>query len=165
MTTEEFRKTWLPLGAPLYRVAFRLLEDEDEAKDAVQDLFVKLLGSGDKLDKVLNPKAYAVTLMRNLCIDRIRAAKKLYSVECGMDDPKVGFLPVEPDVIASKEKLRRVLAIIQGLPDRQREVLRQRIFEEKSYEEISRDTGLIENNLRVILSMARRNIRREYEKY
>jgi RNA polymerase sigma-70 factor (ECF subfamily) len=66
--------------------------------------------------------------------------------------------------MASKEKLRRVLAIIEGLPPKQREVIRQRIFEERSYEEISQSTGLSENNLRVLLSMARKTIRSKYEK-
>ncbi len=163
MTAEDFRKTYLPLGESLYRVAFRLLEDEEEAKDAVQDLFIKLLNSGSRLDGVRNAKAYAVTLMRNMCIDRIRAASRLHTVECGADSPELSFIPVESDVIATKEKLRRVLAIIAGLPPRQREVVRQRIFEDRSYEEISRDTGLSENNLRVLLSMARKTIKREYE--
>ncbi len=163
MTDGEFRKTWLPLGAPLYRLAYSLLEDEAEAKDAVQDLFVKLLDSGSRLDSVRNPKAYAVTLMRNLCIDRIRAAKKWQAERCGPDEVKAAFLPAESDAANSREKLRRVLAIIGGLPPRQREVVRMRIFEDRSYEEISAATGLSENNLRVLLSMARKNIRKKYE--
>ena len=162
MTAELFRKTYLPLGDQLYRVAFYLLEDRQEAEDAVQDLFVKLLNSGSKLDGVKNAKAYAITLMRNMCIDRIRAASRLHQVECGEDDPEVSFISVE-SVIATKEKLRRVLAIIEGLPTKQREVVRQRIFEDRSYEEISKDTGLSENNLRVLLSIARKTIKKEYE--
>ncbi|MCR5760331.1 MAG: RNA polymerase sigma factor [Bacteroidales bacterium] len=163
MTAELFRKTYLPLGDQLYRVAFYLLEDRQEAEDAVQDLFVKLLNSGSRLDGVKNAKAYAITLMRNMCIDRIRAASRLHQVECGEDDPEVSFISVESDVIATKEKLRRVLAIIEGLPTKQREVVRQRIIEDRSYEEISRDTGLSENNLRVLLSIARKTIKKEYE--
>lgn len=164
MTAELFRKTYLPLGDSLYRVAFYLLEDEEDARDAVQDLFIKLLNSGSRLDEVKNAKAYAITLMRNMCIDRIRAASRLHQVECGEDSPELSFLMVESDVITTREKLRRVLAIIEGLPPRQHEVVRQRIFEDRSYEEISRDTGLSENNLRVLLSMARKTIRKEYEK-
>ncbi len=163
MTAELFRKTYLPLSDQLYRVAFYLLEDEEEAKDAVQDLFIKLLNSGSRLDGVNNAKAYAITLMRNMCIDRIRAASRLHQVECGEDDPEVSFISVESDVIATKEKLRRVLAIIEGLPAKQREVVRQRIFEDRSYEEISKNTGLSENNLRVLLSIARKTIKKEYE--
>lgn len=164
MTQENFRKVWLPLGDALYRVAFFILEDEADASDAVQDLYVKLLASGDKLDGVKNPKAYAITMLRNMCIDRIRTAKRMYTVSCSEDEARLDFLATEPDVLATKEKLRRVLAIIEGLPSKQREVIRQRVFEERSYQEISQSTGLSENNLRVLLSMARKTIRNEYEK-
>ena len=165
MTSEIFRKEWLSLGDSLYRVAFFILEDEADAQDAVQDLFVKLLASGDKLDPVKSPKAYCITLLRNMCIDRIRASKRFYTVSCSEDEAALDFLANEPDVLATKEKLRRVLAIIEGLPDKQREVVRQRIFEDLSYAQISRNTGLSENNLRVLLSMARKTIKNEYEKY
>ncbi len=164
MTQEKFRNDWLPLGDSLYRVAYYILEDEADARDAVQDLFVKLLSLGGKLDEVKAPKAYAITMLRNMCIDRIRTAKRFYTISCGEDESYLSFLATEPDVMASKEKLRRVLAIIEGLPPKQREVIRQRIFEERSYEEISQITGLSENNLRVLLSMARKTIRSKYEK-
>lgn len=164
MTQEKFRNDWLPLGDALYRVAYYILEDEADARDAVQDLFVKLLSLGSKLDAVKTPKAYAITLLRNMCIDRIRASKRFYTVSCSEDEPHLSFLEAEPDVMVSKEKLRRVLAIIEGLPTKQREVIRQRIFEERSYEEISQSTGLSENNLRVLLSMARKTIKSKYEK-
>ena len=42
MTREEFDRTWLPLAPGFYKVAYYLLESEAEAKDAVQEVFVKL---------------------------------------------------------------------------------------------------------------------------
>ena len=162
MTQNEFRNTWLPLSDALYRVAFYILENEADAKDAVQDFYVKLLAKNPS--GISNPRAYAISAIRNMCIDRIRAARKLFTLQCAEDAPGLDFMVNEPDVLATREKLRRVLAIIEGLPDKQREVVRQRIFEEKEYEEISRSTGLTENDLRVLLSMARKRIRQEYER-
>lgn len=163
MTQTEFRNTWLPLSDALYRVAFYMLEDESDAKDVVQDLYVKLLAKspGD----VRNPKAYAMTMLRNMCIDRIRTAQKFFSLECTEDSPMLDFMATEPDVLATKEKLRRVLAIIEGLPDREREVVRLRVFEEREYDDIAQCTGLNEGHLRVLLSKARKRIRTEYERY
>ncbi|MCR5561733.1 MAG: RNA polymerase sigma factor [Bacteroidales bacterium] len=163
MTQTEFRTTWLPLSDALYRVAFYMLEDEADAKDAVQDLYVKLLAKSP--EGVQNPRAYAITMLRNMCIDRIRIAQKFFSLQCAEDAPGLDFMEREPDVLATKEKLRRVLAIIEGLPDKQREVVRQRIFEEREYSEIARNTGLTEGDLRVLLSIARKRIRKEYERY
>ena len=163
MTQTEFRNTWLPLSDALYRVAFYMLEDESDAKDVVQDLYVKLLAKSP--EDVRNPKAYAMTMLRNMCIDRIRTAQKFFSLECTEDSPMLDFMATEPDVLATKEKLRRVLAIIEGLPDREREVVRLRVFEEREYDEIAQCTGLNEGHLRVLLSKARKRIRTEYERY
>ena len=55
MSTEEFTELYLPLRGALYRVAFFILESEDDAMDAVQDLYLKLLSSPDALETVRNP--------------------------------------------------------------------------------------------------------------
>jgi len=72
MTPEEFARTYIPLGEDLYRLAFSMLGSEQEAEDAVQDLFVKLLSARNSLDRIRNPKAWSYVLMRNLCTDRLR---------------------------------------------------------------------------------------------
>ena len=45
MTHEQFKRIWIPLNPSFYKVAFHFLESEDEAKDAVQDLYIKLWNS------------------------------------------------------------------------------------------------------------------------
>ena len=76
MTETQFHNVWIPLQARFYRVAWYLLEDRDDAADAVQDLYVKLWGLRDMLDEIKNPSAYGILLIRNICIDRIRKKKK-----------------------------------------------------------------------------------------
>lgn len=73
MTAEEFIRVYLPLGKGLYRVAFRLLGSQEEAEDAVQDLYLKVWAHREELDRVNNPQAWTLILLRNLCIDRLRA--------------------------------------------------------------------------------------------
>ena len=66
MTPEVLTETFKSLSDGLYRVAYYILESENDAQDAVQDLFVKLWGNRDQLDTVLNFKASCTTLMKNL---------------------------------------------------------------------------------------------------
>ena len=73
MTGQEFSERYLPLGEGLFRVAYALLGAEADAEDALQDLYVKLWNDRDTLDHVHNPRAYSITLLRNLCLDRLRA--------------------------------------------------------------------------------------------
>ena len=77
MNSETFRIKYLSLADTLYRVAFYILEQECEAKDAVQDLYLKLWQKKDELDGVSAPKAYCITLLKNLCIDRIRRSSRV----------------------------------------------------------------------------------------
>ena len=157
MTHEEFKARYLPLGDGLYRIAFYYLEDSADASDTVQDLFIKLWNSRDKLDTVVNPQAYAYTLLKNLCIDRLRKDGRTVSIgempERSSDDP--------PDkVLSDRETLRRVLKHIDALPPKQREIVRMRIFEELEYDEIAERMGMSEINTRVQLSMARKTLRK-----
>lgn len=77
MNSETFRIKYLSLADTLYRVAFYILEQECEAKDAVQDLYLKLWQKKDELDGVSAPKAYSITLLKNMCIDRIRRSNRV----------------------------------------------------------------------------------------
>ncbi len=75
MTSAAFHSIWLPLQGRFYRIAFYILENEADAKDAVQELYLKLWNIRDQLDIIRNPAAYGSLLIRNLCIDRIRKAR------------------------------------------------------------------------------------------
>ena len=75
MATGEFKRRWLPLSDRFYRVAFYILESREEALDAVQDLYAKLWKMGPALDSVLNPEAYGLALLKNMCMDRVRHSR------------------------------------------------------------------------------------------
>lgn len=156
MTPEVLTETFKSLSDGLYRVAYYILESETDAQDAVQDLFVKLWGNRDQLDTVLNFKAYCTTLMKNLCIDRLRKEQRVQGIEAGTDI--IESRRVDEDYDA-REKLERVLAAIERLPERQRDVMKMYVLEEMSYDEIAQKTGMTNLTLRVLLSNARKTLR------
>ena len=156
MTKEEFKARYLPLSDGLYRIAFHYLEDSQDAQDAVQDVYIKLWKSVSSLDKVANPEAYSYTLMRNACIDRLRRSKK--TVQAGELQEKAGDDPPDKE-LADKEVLGKVMRYIEDLPEKQREIVRMRVFEELEYDEIARKLGISEINTRVQLSLARKAIK------
>lgn len=156
MTLEEFKAKFLPLSDGLYRIAFHYLEDASDAQDAVQDVFIKLWKSHDKLDNVNNPEAYSYTLIKNTCIDRLRRTRK--TVQQGELEEKSGDDPPDKE-LSDKEALRKVLACIEELPEKQREIVRMRVFEELEYDEIAEKLGISEINTRVQLSLARKALK------
>ena len=64
MTSEVFKERISSLGSGLYRIAYRFLEDDAEAKDAGQDLLIKLWNQREHLDGISNLQAYSFTLSR-----------------------------------------------------------------------------------------------------
>lgn len=160
MTEARFHKEYLSLSGTLYRIAFYILESEPEAEDAVQEVYLKLWESRDGLDSVQSPKAYAIRMLKNLCLDRVRRAQHL-SFPAAL--PERSTVPDAPDTIDAKTRLGKVLEAVKALPDKQREVLLLRTVEGLSYDELSRRTGMNKLTLRVLLSQARAKIRK-YEK-
>lgn len=154
----QFNKIWLPLAGRFYRVAYYLLESQEDAKDAVQELYIKLLRSPGSAKLIRDPLAYGITLLRNICIDTIRRREKRKSValeECMMEDSR------EPEkLLSEKDYLNRLISEIDKLPKKQAEVLKMRALEGLEYEKISRRTGLSQVNIRVLISIARKTLKK-----
>ncbi len=75
MDAAEFKQQFLPYHRKLYRTAFRLTENPQEAEDMVQEAYLKLWNKRDELAGVLNTEAYCVTLVKNLCYDALRRSR------------------------------------------------------------------------------------------
>ena len=157
MTSAAFQTEYLALAETFYRVAFFILEDAAEAEDAVQELYLKLWDRRDVLDGIRSPKGYGLTLLRNLCLDRIRRSRKM---ETPATLPEPEMPGGQDESIDEKERLAKVLAAIKSLPDWQREVLTLRTLDGLSYEEIAQRTGINYLTLRVLLSQARTKLKK-----
>ena len=154
MSPEEFIRRFLPLGDNLYRLAFSLLGSQEEAEDAIQDVFLKMWASQKQLDTVRDPASWSYILMRNLCVDRVRAREKLRK------EPLPAGLAADPPD-EPPEKLARALAAVRSLPDKDRQLLRMRLNQDLSYEEIAQLTGQSELALRVAFHRIKNKIRKK----
>lgn len=168
MDAASFKNLFLPYYRKLYGVAFRLLENEADAQDLLQEAYLKLWDKRDTLGIIDNPEAFCTTLVRNMCLDLLRSSHygwRKQKVE--LDDA----LPLAvPDNTALQEDVQLVQSLIDELPPQQQQVMRLRDVQGCPYEEIEKLTGLSIANIRVILSRARKKLReaffkqRDYEK-
>ncbi|RIH63676.1 hypothetical protein D1164_18145 [Mariniphaga sediminis] len=72
MTEQEFKNSVLPFSRKLYPMLKRILREEEETRDALQDLIVKLWNKRHELKKCQNQKAYIFTVARNYCFDLLK---------------------------------------------------------------------------------------------
>ena len=165
MNSEEFKSIWLPLSGRFYRVAFYILESQEDAEDAVQDFFSKLWKMRGSLGSVKNPLAFGITVIKNICLDKIRS--KMASRTVNPAPEVFERVPDQDDDLSrsliEKENLEKIRSCMARLPDKQRDVLEMRVFEELSFKEIADRTGMSEVNVRVKLSNARKNLKRMIE--
>ena len=153
----DFNNIWIPLAERFYRVAFHLLESDQDAEDAVQELYLKLWAARSSLGGIRNPFAYGVSILKNICIDRIRrqSARKAEPLEKA---PPLETVPGQ-DRLEMKDTLRYLLGEMEKLPPNQRDVLKMRAVDGLEYEEISQRTGLSQVHVRVLVAKARKTLR------
>lgn len=161
MTREEFNDHVRAMSEMLYSFAWRMLRRQDEAEDAVQEVFTRMWNMGSKLDEYEKPEALAVRMIKNFCIDQIRK-KKFISDEAVAG---TGFSLSPAELLENAETGIILSKIIDGMPDNFKTVLKKHDIEGLSYEEISAMTGQNINTIRVNLSRARSIVRTEYRKY
>jgi RNA polymerase sigma-70 factor (ECF subfamily) len=157
MQTIEFKNDVLIYKDQMFRLALRILKNEEDANDIVQDSLLKLWDKRKVLADIKNIKSFSMTMVRNACIDLIRKHKPLTDKE-QLILQKTDELNPELEMVVS-DQLKMVRKIIDRMNEQQREVIQLREIEGLDYEEISEITGLTINNLRVIISRARKEIR------
>ena len=161
MEQKEFLNTILPCKDTLYRLAKRLLVSSDEAEDAVQEVFLKLWKGRDKIHHYRSPEAFAVTMTKNYCLDRLksRQASNLQIVHSNYKNSD----NIERSVEAN-EGVELVTKIMQTLPEKQKMIMQLRDIEQFEFAEIAQMLAINETAIRVSLSRARKEVREQLMK-
>lgn len=64
MDSSRFKEILLPLGTMLYKVAYRIVGDEDIAKDMVQDAYMSMWNKREYLENLDNVESFAVKVVK-----------------------------------------------------------------------------------------------------
>jgi RNA polymerase sigma factor (sigma-70 family) len=160
MSPDEFRNRVIPMGPKLYTFAFRFLNNREESEDVAQEIMIKLWEKRDELVRYNSTEALAMTMTRNLCLDRLRHRK--YEVTDDGQDSVLRLTGDEPsEDLENTEASEMIKAIINRINEPYKSAIILRDIEGLTYEESSEITGLTINALRVNLSRARKMVREE----
>lgn len=147
----------------VYRIAYAVLRSRDDAEDAVQETFVRVLRYSRRLASVSNPKAWLARIAWRVAIDKSKRERRRNEVPLGTD---VAFAEeiVSPDASA-ENALRdaRLTAelenLIAALPRKLREPLILSTIEEMTLREVSAVLGINEAAVRSRVFRARQILR------
>jgi len=164
----NFRKL-VELSSPFaYSVAFRMLGDEDQAKDVVQETLVTIW---QKLKKIKTAEVYKTWMYRvvvNKCYDEMRRRKR--NPEFVTDEQSWKLISNRisegPSAALENNETSRIIRILtEKLSPRQKAVFVLSELEGMSNDEISGITGISKSAVKANLYHARKTISQRVEKY
>ena len=155
---EAFARLVEAYKTPVYNLAFRMLRNGSEAEDAAQEIFIRAYTKLATYDRERKFSTWLLSIASNYCIDMIRRRRATL-----VDIDEMAFaLPSDapgPERNAINQEQREAVArAVNQLPDAYRLVTVLRYYNDCSYEEIERITGLSEATVKTRLFRARRQL-------
>lgn len=139
----------------VFNMAYRMLGDPTEAEDAAQEVFVRAWNQLHTFQMDRRFSTWLLSIASHYCIDLLRRRKPTAPLDdvalfVESDEP-------EPEAIALQgERRDTVKALLNTLPEKYRSVTVLRYYNDLSYDEIARITGLTESAVKTQLHRARR---------
>ena len=151
-----------PFKDKIFRVAKRLLVSVEEAEDATQEVLLKLWKLRHKFMDYNSPEAFAMTVTKNWCLDRLKSkqAQNLKIVHNNYEDGSQSL----QKLIEVNDSLLWVEKHLETLPAKQKLIIQLRDIEQFEFNEIAKILNMTESTIRVSLSRARKLIREKLTK-
>lgn len=134
---DEHALAWLyeTYGKLLHNYGYRLVGDKELVKDTVQDLFVQLWNTAEKLPAVNSPKAYLIVAVRRELLKRITRQRQFSDQFAEYPESSVEEQYIE---VQTNEMISKGLAdFVEKLPSRQREIIFLKYYSALSTEQIA----------------------------
>ena len=159
MNQSDFLKVVLPFKDKVFRLAKRLLVSTEEAEDATQELYFKLCRSKEKIADYKNVEAFAMTMTKNYCYDRLKSkqASNLTLIHSNYKEKDTSL----DKKMEYQDSVNQVHLLIEKLPEQQKIIIQLRDVEQYDFEEICKMVDMKPTAVRVALSRARKTIREE----
>jgi len=144
----------------LLRYVASLTGNVEEARDIVQDTFIRLC-TQDRSAVDGHVAAWLFRVARNRTVDRQRKEHRMQTLSKVDWESQATEASSPADNAVQNDTSSAVLRLIGNLPDNQREVVRLKFQNQLSYQEIADITSLSVSNVGFLLHTAIRTLRRE----
>jgi RNA polymerase sigma factor (sigma-70 family) len=123
----------------IYELCYRILRDEEEARDMAQEVFVRVYEKRQKFGGRSALYTWIYRIATNMCLTRLKKLRiKTVPLEAVEGVLEAGEVQSEP---ADCDLERAVRDAMKALPPKQRAVFSMRFFDKMSFKEIAQATG------------------------
>jgi len=161
MRQNKFKTAILPIIDKLFRLAFSITGNREDAEDVVQDVLLHILKK-ENWEEIENIEGYCFRSARNRALDTI--ALKDNQLEALPDDYDI---PLQEDIVRrveAQEQIDLVEKWLTKLPEKQQTIFRLREVEELSYKEIASILNIKEEQIKIILFRLRRKLKDYFDR-
>jgi RNA polymerase sigma-70 factor (ECF subfamily) len=160
---------WLGILLPRYTllllgVCMKYLKNEEEAKDSVQQIFLKVITELKKY-RVDYFKSWLYMVAKNYCLMKLRDRHGKVSVE--LTERHLLAVEEEPgtqDLLQNDQTMELMSEAIKELSEEQRRCVNLFYLEKKSYQEVSETTGFTMMQVKSYIQNGKRNLKLLIEK-
>lgn len=141
-------------GERLYVHAYCILKDGQEARDVVQEVFIKAMRESRFFEEDFKIQAWLYRVTRNLCFNLVRDRRRRDGILAAA--PRAdAFLEDPIEAVFGSERQDEIIQAIGQLTEDHRNILMLRYYEDMSYAEIARALSIKLGTVMSRLSRAR----------
>lgn len=166
---EKLHQLYALYEQPLYRIAYAILHQTEQAEDAVSDAFLKIIPHLDQIESPDSPKtkAFLIQVIRNTAINQYRKNVKDAERLTNLDDSTLQVPSPHNEVeqfLQQTEQQEQLAQLLQGLSETDRTILFLRCEQEQSFREIAERLSMKEATVRKRFERARKAIQKQAER-
>jgi len=149
----QLYEKYMPL---VYGVCLKYLQDEEQSKDAVMQIFEELIVKVSR-HEVKQFRGWLYVLSRNFCLMQLRANTKMETLSINevMEFPFV----LHPEDNSSEESIQQLEKCMQKLSPEQQQSIDLFYIKEKCYKEVADLTGYTLNEVKSYIQNGKRNLK------
>jgi RNA polymerase sigma-70 factor (ECF subfamily) len=138
----SFEELYDRFSGPLFATAYRVLNNQVAAEEALQDVFIQIWEKAPLYNPAIGkPLTWAVTLTRNKAIDRLRSTQRRTRLQENAQREAENFERFDDkssfDVVVSAETCKSVRKAMENLSQDQRQVIELAFFSSMTHTEIA----------------------------
>ncbi|TJZ60002.1 sigma-70 family RNA polymerase sigma factor [Sphingobacterium olei] len=158
---EAFKKLFNHFWAALFQFSFNLLRNDDDAQDAVQEVFVSLWNRRYDIDIQTSLQAYLFTSVRYKSLTKLTKRLEAHERNVPLENLIENSFQQFVDPLIIKELQAEIEVQIEKLPERMKAVIQLKAKDALSITEIATQLNISEDTVKNHLAAARKKLRIE----